>query len=299
MAKSTYKIPDSLDKSWFDIQIAFKSSNGVGLRPLPLKFILSVILSALMCLGIVLNTPIKDSGPIFIAMFVIVWLLGSAFLLKLDKTGDMAISKLPVAVDYIPRANRHVLTRTSNDAGPFQSCSNLADCDEERGMVKFNDGDVGFVYRVVGTGSALLFEDDKRAILDRVDLCMRKLRTDYEMVFVTMRAPQNVKRQIVNQQARRSHLVDKAGRPLPGNEELVALVDTDIAYLSDYVGGSFKSIHQYLVLKAENEEALYVARNILKSEIEGSLLMFKRCTALFDDELERVFASVFKGEETL
>lgn len=299
MAKSAYKVPGNLDQSWLDIEIAFQSKNGVGIRPLPMKFILAVIFAGIACFALLLNTPIKDSGPVGITMFLLVWILGSVFLLKMDKTGDMSITKIPVAVEYIPPANRHVITRTSSDAGPFVNISNVADVDEERGMVKFNDGDVGFVYRVVGTGSALLFDDDKAAILDRVDTHMRKMKQDYEMIFITAREPQNVKRQVANQDARLSKLVDKAGRPLPGNEELVALIKTNKAYLSDYVGGSFRSIHQYLVLKARNEEALMVARNVLKSEIEGSLLMFKRCSALFDDELRAVFASTFKGEEVL
>lgn len=286
MAKASYKIPDSLDKSWLDIEIAFQSDSGVGTRPLPMKFLLAVAASLVGCLAIVLNTPIKDGGIPFIVLFILLWAATSVFLLKLDKTGNMAFTRIPTVFSYMPKSARHVTCRMSNEAGPFCSATNMDGCDEERGIIKFLDGDVGYAYRVVGSGSVLLFEDDKDAILDRVDSFFRKMKCDYEMIFITAREPQNVRRQL--------HRMDERIAKLKrGDEELYALAMMERNYLSEYVGGSFRSIHQYLIIKAGNPEALELGRNMLQSEVEGSLLMFKRCSALFDEELRALFQSTF------
>ena len=65
------------------------------------------------------------------------------------------------------------------------------------------------------------------------------------------------------------------------------------------VGGSFRSIHQYLIIKADNTEALTVAKNMLQSEVENSSYMFKQCTALFGDDIYDVFRTIYKGKESV
>lgn len=294
MAKKVYKIPQSLALGWLDAEITLASDNGVGFRPLSLKVILSIILSGVTCLWCVLNTPISAGGPLLIALFVILWIALTALLLRPLKNGDMAVTQVPALLEYLPKSKRHVLTRSSSPATGFYSISGLESIDEDRGLIHFRDGDVGFAYRIVGSASVLLFDEDRNAILDRVDSFYRNMKTDYELIFLTNREAQNVRLQIEAIDRRMSRLGNN-----PGDDQLLDLLQTERDYLRYEVGGKFRSIHQYMIIKAKSEELLTLGRNMLSSEVESSTLMFKRVTALFDNDLTGLFASVYKGKETL
>jgi hypothetical protein len=159
-------------------------------------------------------------------------------------------------------------------------------------MVTFADGDVGAVYRVVGSASVLLFPEDREAILDRVDAFYRNMGPEYEIIYITAKESQNVKRQLRNMDARIARLEND-------DPDLKAVAEMDRYFLSEMVGKRYRSIHQYMILKAGNEEALQAAHAALESEVNYSTLMIKRCVALYDEELHDVFKTLFKGRETL
>lgn len=158
MAKNSYKIPTSLDSSPLDVEIALRSDSGLGLRPLPLRFILAVLVSFVLWFWAIRVTPLGNMGIVFIVLFSIAWLITSCVLLKLDKTGTLAIERIPAMIAYIPRSARRVYCRTGDSAGPFYNIANIKSIDEDRGIIYFADGDVGYAYRVVGSGSVLLFD---------------------------------------------------------------------------------------------------------------------------------------------
>lgn len=289
-AKEVYNIRDSLDKSFLDIEIAISNKDGMGLKPLPVRFILAVIVSGFICFYMVSNTFISSGGPVGIALFILVWALMSILLLKPDKSGDMAIFRIPTLVNYLPASARKADTRSSSYIGPFHSVSNIDHVEEEEGIVVFNDGGLGLVFSVVGNASCLLFESDRDSIISRMDTFFRTMRQDYEFIFITSKEAQNVVRQVNAMHERARNEIDP---------ELRELIEFERDYMDQHVGSQYRSIHQYLIIRADNREALAAARNRLQVEVEGSTLIFKRCTALYDGELERVFSGVFKGKESV
>ena len=90
---------------------------------------------------------------------------------------------------------------------------------------------------------------------------------------------------------RRYHALDT------DDPDLLAMADTSFRILRDDVGSRYKSIHQYLILKAKGDESLQVAKNVLQSEVEGSGMVFKRCARLNYDDIIGVLKSIFKGKE--
>ena len=68
----------------------------------------------------------------------------------------------------------------------------IRNIDENSGLIEFLDGSFGSMYRVVGAASALLFEDDKEAILDRVDNFYRKMGFDVEIIKITTKESQKI-----------------------------------------------------------------------------------------------------------
>lgn len=292
MAKTAYKIPSSLDSSFLDIEIGLRSDSGMGIRPLPLKLILAAMASLLIWYWAIQATPIQTFGLPFVVAFTVVWIILSVLFLRLDKSGDLMAARLPILFTYAPKSARKVSCRSGDNAGPFYSIAQIEDVDEDRGIVKFADGDVAYVFRVVGSGSVLLFDDDREAVLDRVDAFYKNMKTDYEIIYITAKEAQNVRRQVHNMDVRRQRLAND-------DPDLMALANMERDFLTEWVGKEFRSIHQYIILKARNLEALTQARNILQAEVEGSSLMFKRCTPVYDDDLHALFRSIYTGKESL
>ena len=172
-----------------------------------------------------------------------------------------------------------MLTRSDSSPGQFHSIVGIKDVDEKTAFITYADGMVGQAYAVVGSASRLLFDQDRNAILNRNDRFYRKLEPGVELEFITTKEPQRVHTQIATLERRNRALDPEARDP-----ELVALMDEQYESLKSYVGSSFFSIHQYLILIASNEEDLRKAHNLLDAEAADSSLMFKQIAMLTYDE---------------
>ena len=291
MAKVAYKIPDSLDKSTFDMELSLKNDEGMGLRPLPLKLILAWLASLLLLLYICFNTFIGGFVPLTV-IFGVAWVALTVILFKQDDTGELQLERVRAIDDYYPKSRRYVVCRNDSESGGFWSITKLKSIDEDTGLIEWDDGTYGYMYRVVGTGSILLFESDRDAIINRVDSFWRKVRDSSEWIWITTREAQQVYHQIAALKYRYDNLRDDTG-------ELRELLDLQYVYLKDYVGGLFRSVHQYLVIKAPNMEELNVAQNILESEVEGSAYMLRQCTGLVGEDQYRMYRTIYRGKESV
>lgn len=291
MAKDIYKVPESLNKNMGDMEISIKSQDGIGIKPVPIKTIGLYVLSILVWFLMVTKTFVAQAGFGIIILFTILWFILTVVLLKKDKTGAYQFNLVKTILTYYPKTLRVVLTRNSNEANKFSRVTGLM-YDRETGVINFNDGSVGRIYHVVGNASILLFESDQNMILDRVDKFYRKMKEDYELIFITAKEPQKIYKQVLHMQHQMDNLEDK-------DPDLVALLNTEYSVLRNEIGGYYRSIHQYMVLKAKNDEARKVAENIILSEIENSSLMFKQCIPLSGDDGEDVFKTIYQGKESV
>jgi hypothetical protein len=292
MAKEVYKIPDSLDKSMGDMEIAIHNADGIGFKPMPIKIVLAYVMSALACFFICTKTFIGAGGVGLVILFVILWILLTVTLLKVDSAGIPQASLVLSMINYLPKPMRYVVTRNNVPANTFMQITGITAIDGEKGLITFNDGTYGYMYRVVGNGSRLLFPEDKRAIIDRVDAFYRKMSTDCQIIYITSKESQKVYRQVARLQKR----YDALG---PEDDELRALCEAQFDILKNGIGQQYRSIHQYMILKAEDTEALVSAKNILEGEVENSNMMFKQCTALFGTDITDVLAKIYKGKESV
>ena len=293
MAKQAYKIPADLNATVLDMEIAIQSKDGVGVKPLPIKIILVYIISVLLCFYVVANTFIGKGSIFQIIVFVITWAGLTVVLAKHDKTKRMQAQSIPTLINYFPKANRYITTRKSSSALPFYRIVGIKNIDENSGLVEWEDGSFGYWYNVVGSASILLFEEDRNAIINRVDAFYRKLGTDADIGFITTKESQKVYRQVASLKRR----YDALPKDAHGNRDpdLEMLANEQFFIFRDYVGGTFKSIHQYLFIKADNKEALLQTKNVVQSEVENSSLMIKRCTAMYKSDIEEVLQTIYRG----
>lgn len=289
-AKSSYKIPYGLEQSYSDMMISLRSKDGSVGKVLPMVVVLTYILSFLVCMFLVTKTFIGTMGnPIQIILFILLWAALTVVLAKYDGTRRMNIQRVMTLLNYIPRRSRHVYTRMKNDAGPFWNLLGI-DTIDPNGLIQFLDKTYGYMYRVVGSASILLFDGDRDAIVTRVDNFYRKWDCDTEVIYLTSKEAQKVYRQLANLQKRYENLKND-------DPDLRNLGEEQFKILKDYVGKEFKSIHQYMILKSNNKEALRVANSILQTEVETSSLMIKQCIPLDLEDEYSVLQSIFqKGD---
>lgn len=284
MAKTAYKIPTSLDRSFLDHEVSLVGG-GWQAKALPMKVILFWAVSVLVLFWVLSSTFVKSADLILVLGVILWWFVATAFFGQYSKTKEMKFTSVPALLQYVPAPARRVTTRRSSNPSGFYSILRIESIDES-GFVKWLDGTVGQFYLVVGSASVLLFEEDRQAILDRVDAFWRKFDTNVEVVMLTTKESQRVHRQMANLERLNLALRDR-------HPELFDLMDERHSILRDYVGGQFSSIHQYIVLKGDNAEALRRAHTVLNAEVDASTLMIKQCTVLDRDSAYAMLRSVY------
>lgn len=287
MAKKSYRVPYTLAQSYADMTISLQTKDGSVGRVLPMMVIGTYVCSLLICMIIVMKTYIGSMGStIQVILFVLLWVALTVVLAKYDGTRRMNMQRVVTLINYLPSRARHVYTRTTRSAVPFYNIVGI-DKIEQDGLVLYNDGTFGYFYRVVGSASILLFDADQEAILTRVDNFFKKWQTDSEVIFITAKEGQKIYRQLANLQRRYENLQND-------DPDLRDLAEEQFRILRDYVGKEFKSIHQYMVIKSANKEALRVANSILQSEVENSSLFIKQCVPLEKDDTLEVLRSIYQ-----
>ena len=287
--KQSYKIPSSLDVGYTDMEIALTGKDGLGTKPLPLKIIFTYMASGFSLFFLMSNTFVSAGSIVQSIGFAVLWILLTVLLASFDKTKRMQIELVPTLIKYLSPGTRKVLTRTTNLANDFYHIVGIESIDDNTGLVTYTDGSFGYWYRVVGSASVLLFDADKDRIIERVDSFYRKIDNEAEFIFITTKESQHIYKQLANLRRQYDRLEIK------NDPDFHNLIREQHMVLKDFVGGSFKSIHQYLVVKGDNREALTRARNVLQSEVENSSRMIKQCVALYTQDINSVLSLIYKG----
>lgn len=286
MAKSVYKIPAPLNRSFLDHEIGF-NVGGFQVKPSPMKQILFIGGGLLVTLWAATTTFIKSAEITWIVLFVLWALIAVFYLGGLTKTKELRFMTVPALLAYLPKKARFVLTRRNSDPSDFHSIVGIEEIDDS-GEITFSDGGVGRVYLVVGSASYLLFDEDRAAILNRVDNFWRKVPTTCEYSFITTKEPQRIYRQVANLE-RRNRALDVR------DPDLLELQNEQYDILTQHVGGKFPSIHQYVLLKGRSADALRQGALVLQAEVESSSQMIKELTMLDRDETHQMLRVLYQG----
>lgn len=271
-----YQIPPTIERSLLDFQPVIKGG-GMQLKPIPIKVILYWIGMVFIMLYLVTQSFVQHS-PLFYKILFGIWLFALiAYFGQYSKTKEMKFSMVRALVGFIPESNRKIFTRKSNKPYKFMSITNVKDI-EPSGLIHFLDGTVGQVYSVVGWGSRLLFDHDRSRIISRVDRFHRKIDSSTEWIYLTLKEPQQVHKQIAQIKRRDTNLKHDTS-----DGALAKLLDEQYGILNYVIGGqesNYNSLHQYLIVKSKNLEALRYAHSLLVNETQSGASMFKSCVML-------------------
>ena len=285
-----YHIPTSLDVNMMSKTITlFKNQSA------PIKAsLLFEGLGAFLSVCWFLSLPIIKSGSFMIKMTMVACFAGLFYLIFVpDATGVIKADMVPAAINYFFKPiNRKIVVRQNRPANGMMILSDIDYIEDHTGLIHFLDGTVGFAYSVVGNASRLLFDQDQELILERVDRWYRKMGRNYEFIYITDREAQSVTNQINSLKERYAELdVD--------DDDLNAIANMNYRFLDRVVGSTFKSVNQYLIIKADNGESLMRAKATLINEVADSALVFNRCEALMKPQIERLLGKIFQGKESV
>lgn len=291
MAKQRFKIPATLDVSYMDMEFHLKSKNGVGItKPVSAKVIVFALLAGFAWFYIAFQTFIGKGGIPFVIGFTIAWVGLSVLLIRVDKTKRTGLELVFSMLNYLPKSGRFVPVRMSDWVYRLQALLNVKTAEPEDGRILFLDGAVGHCYHIVGSASALMFEQDKQIILDKVDAFYRKLPVGVEIIFDTVYEGHSVDEQLASVEVTRRNLNSQS-------KGLQGLLDEQHDILKYAINNhqGLTSLHQYLVVRAPSEAALSEFENLLIGDVEGDGLMFRLAKTLNYQEVERYFKSFING----
>lgn len=285
-----YHIPTSLDVNMLSKTITlFKNQSA------PIKAsLLFEGMGAFLSVCWFLSLPIIKSGSFMVKMTMVACFAGLFYLIFVpDATGVIKADMVPAAINYFFKPiNRKIVVRQNRPANGMMILSDIDYIEDHTGLIHFLDGTVGFAYSVVGNASRLLFDQDQELILERVDRWYRKMGRNYEFIYITDREAQSVTNQINSLKERYAKLdVD--------DDDLNAIANMNYRFLDRVVGSTFKSVNQYLIIKADNGESLMRAKATLINEVADSALVFNRCEALMKPQIEKLLGKIFQGRESV
>jgi hypothetical protein len=287
--KPVYGIKTPMLSTALDTEITLQK-DGVGLKPLPVKFVIITIVSGLGGLKLLLSPPVNTGTSLQQIVFLALWVTITILLFGTDKTQRMRFQLLISLLNYLSVPfNRKVDVGKDTNAEPMIDMTNLAHIDND-GMVHFADKDVGYVFRVVGTASVLLFEEDKNRIINSVDNFYRKIDPETEFIYITLKEPQKIYNQTgaVRKRMNNLQIDDPDLRDLGSNQQMM---------LREVVGKKYQSIHQYLILKSKGQESLTAAKIAVSNELSHSGMVIKRCIQLKREEICEVWSLLYKVPE--
>lgn len=283
--KQSYGIKTPMLSTALDTEITLQK-DGVGLRPLPIKFVIITVVSGCVCVGAVQSDLVAVGNIVQKFIFVCLWIAMTVLLFMTDKTKRMNLMSIVSLISYLTvPSNRKIITRRNVPATPMLDMCNVKGIDDT-GTIKFADKHFGYMYRVTGTASVLLFDEDKNNIINAVDNFYRKIDPNVELIFISLKESQKVYNQAAAVKTRYSRL--KVSDP-----DLKDLCNNQLTMLRDVVGSKYQSIHQYMIVKADSLETLTAAKITLQTELDTSGLFIKRCIPLYGDEILDVLSTSY------
>lgn len=290
--RTKFSLPHSLDTSFLDVGVMLASANnGIQLkRQITVRVLLIFVAGIFLYMFLIFQTGLGKGG----FLGVIWWTLGYFWILVLlalpTETKQVGLALLMPMYRYIQSDTRKIETRSISPAEKVRSLVGIEGIVKSSGKVVFTTGEVGFVAEVVGNASILMFDDDQNTVLTDTRNFYRKLTPNVSIIIDSVTEPQRVQNQVAIAMQRQDNMQLKS-------PSLQALMNAQVSVLSEYVGAEFKSLHQYMVVRATNNDALREFSQWLDLQIEKGTGFLTDYNVLDYDEALEYFKSVYKYKE--
>ena len=269
MAKQGYKIPASLNQTHFDRMINLSKNPNSPIGLVSVKTIAAYI------------------GTLFF--------VGSLFkmgMINTLPTGELKYMNINALIDYLPKQMRFLKTTRNSNVDAFYKLYGIAKV-KDNGDILYKNGDVGTLLSVSGSGSILVFDEDKNAILDATDNFWRKIDVGMYITQITIKEGQKVDLQLGNYQHRWNTLansdIDDETMNIIGD-----LMDAEVNILANDISMNYRSIQQYWLLRTSNDELLKSMKTLIQHDIDNGSLILKSARTQYMEDIVRMSESIFK-----
>lgn len=271
--RTRFKLPFSLNVNQLDLAINLSSKNGIQFkRQVTLRVLLIAMLGFLLYLMLVLKTPMGISGGF---LGLIIWSVGYIWILfKIctpTLTKQVGMSEIMPMIKYLDGRNRKVTTKKISFKNEVESLIGIVNVDEDTGLIEFNTGEIGYVYEVIGNASILMFDDDRDRVLQGTRNFYRKITPNVSIIFDYVTQPQKVDRNV-------QHVISQFDDLQYQSKGLKDLLVNQAAVLDNFVGQQFKSMHQFMIVRAKDRDSLNDLENWIAIQMETNFL--KSCRGL-------------------
>ena len=293
MAKQGYKIPASLDQTHLDRVISISNNPNSPIGLISLKTIVAYVGTGAL-VGVCWKLGMfNGNSAIFNIVYILLVFLFVSRLINTTKTGELSYKNLFAITDYLPKRMRVLSTTRNSSVDAFYRLYGIASVDDNNGDIRYKNGDYGALLAVSGTGSILVFDEDKNDILDANDAFWRKVDVGMYITEITIKEGQKVDLQLGNYQHRWNNLansdVDEETKNLIGD-----LMDAEVHILADDISMNYRSIQQYWLLRTNNDELLKSMKTLIQHDIDNGSLILKSARTQYVEDIVRMSESIFK-----
>lgn len=284
--RNMFKLPFSLDINQLDVSINLTSSGGTFQlkRQITLRVLFVAIAGILLYIVLLFQTPFGLGSGFY---GLIVWTIGYFWLLfKLcvpTLTKQIGMNQIRPMWKYLKKTNKQVFTKRASYKFPVEDLVGIAEY-EDNGKIYYANGDVGCVFEVVGNASILMFDADRDSVLISARNFWRKVNPNVSVVIDSVTAPQRVNENVV-------HMADRFENLKFESTGLRNLIVNQAGVLDNFVGQEFKSLHQYMIVRATNNEALHDFENWM--QIQNGSQFLKSYRLLKEEEGKRHLRDIY------
>lgn len=278
----TFGFRANLNDSLFDTTIPIMTSSGnqITKREFTIRTFLMIVFGIILLMVLETQTVIGHGG-VGAIVFGILWMWLVWEVSQPLPTKKVAITYFLVLARYLPKNNRIMSFRSFAPAYAVSLLTGIQDNGiSDRGLIRFMNNDVGRVFEITGSASRLMFDEDRKRVVNDARNFYRNINPTTTMIIDTLSSPQRVKTQVLATKWQLDHLRLQS----PGLKQLL-LHEKDA--LEEHVGRQFPMYHQYFVVRAVNEDEMNMFIQWLM-QVMGSSSLYLKDIRPIDDKKEVV-----------
>lgn len=288
--KEKYKIPYTLDKHLGDAPIRF--TNNIGPEDLTIRPFFITVFSGMAYIGLFISGPLSNvflEGSFLGQLLVTLGYIGLIYfsLREISLPGLYGYNAIIPFFNYIT-SGRHRFIRTTYEQ-PYLPVSHFIGMHEpdEKGYIHFNTGeDCGQLFKITGTASNNTFDIDRQQTIDEYGKFLRSFPENTVISFITNTGGQNVNQQL-------THLLDLFDRT--PDRLMQSYIGEEVKELYNYVQDNFVTLHQYMIVTAEDKAALNNAVNRIKEFAKQNGMVISSMSIPSRNNNYHLFQSIYGG----
>lgn len=264
--KKTYKIPNSINVTKFDMPLSMRVGTVGAKRPRTLGLLMFVMAAVIVYFYIVYSMLSHEFGILSGITFSIGYIWICTLALKRQRTGEYGYKYFgPTLLYFMNFKRRFIKTRGSageQEMARLQDYITVEEIDKETGLIHYINGDVAYAFDLVGYGSRALFDEERDRIISAFESVLKSLDVGVSINVDFKQDSHDCSEQKDNLENKRKN----------NNKPTIDLIATRRIEVLNTIENNFQTTHQTMYLRAPSEDLLNTAVQKLLIQKDNGLL---------------------------